>query len=333
LKDNSNVQDVLNRGSGYSRQINYLLVGLARAAGFEASEIFVAPRTGDVFSAPAEDARQLRADVVWVKAGGKEYYLDPASRYYPFGLLPWFETDAAGIRLSDHGAETVSTPSSNPSDATLLRNADLTLSEDGSIAGTLEIEYAGLRGALLRLEKRKEDETGRIKDIEDQTKEWLPVGSTFEISKLENWDNIDMPVRATGSLKISSAASGPLQRLLVPREIFQATQPGLFATQKRVNDIYLQYLYEEMDDIKIHAPSGYTFQATPKDQKIDLGAATYEISVVQQIGVAEVKRHLAMKGGVFGQDQYPRLRAFFGVVKTNDSAQILLQSGPSAQKN
>ena len=43
LKPNSNVEDVLSRGFGTPRDINYLFIGLVRAAGFEATEIRLAP--------------------------------------------------------------------------------------------------------------------------------------------------------------------------------------------------------------------------------------------------------------------------------------------------
>src|ERR1700683_5197098 len=44
LKPNMNVEDVLKRGYGTGRQINYLFIGLARAAGFESNAVFVASR-------------------------------------------------------------------------------------------------------------------------------------------------------------------------------------------------------------------------------------------------------------------------------------------------
>lgn len=49
LKENNNVEDVLRHGYGYAHQINYLFVGLARAAGFDATEVYVAPRNEELF--------------------------------------------------------------------------------------------------------------------------------------------------------------------------------------------------------------------------------------------------------------------------------------------
>jgi len=333
LKPASNVEDVLSRGAGNGQQINYLFVGLARAAGFEATEVHVAPRNSGLFVPDRKDVNELSDDLVWVRAGLKEYYLDPAARSFPFGLLPWFETEAAGIRVDDKHATNVVTPNPASSDATIVRNADLVLSSDGSIAGTLQIDFTGQRAGLLRDEDRNEDENGRTKDLEDEIRDWLPVGSTFHVTKLSNWDDVDQPVHVEGTVKAPSYASGALQRMLMPLDLFQAEELSSFSSQKRVNPIYFPFPYEEIDDVKLHAPSGFKAESVPAGKTADLGAASYSISVATQDDSVEVKRHMAMKDVLFSQDAYPALRAFFGMVRTNDSAQMVLQNAQSAKNN
>ncbi len=235
LKPATNVEEVLTRGYGNGRQINFLFVGLARAAGFDATEEYVLPRSVDISFAPdLKEENALQADVVWVKAGTQEYYLDPGARYYPFGLLPWYETEVAGIRVSKNGGEIVTTSKDDSDNAILVRNADLNVAQDGSVAGTLQVDFEKQYGASLREGKRKEDEAGRTKDIEDEVKEWLPNGSTFEITKIADWDDVEKPVHVEGSLKIPSLSGGPLQRILMPRDVFQGAQAGWFTTTKRV---------------------------------------------------------------------------------------------------
>lgn len=129
LKDNSNVEDVLKHGYGNGRQIDFLFVGLARAAGFEASEVYIAERSRNLFMPKLEDPAELNDDIVWVRAAGKEYWLDPAARYYPFGLLPWYETSTQGLRLNKQGGEFVDVPPPSSSDTVITRHADLEISD------------------------------------------------------------------------------------------------------------------------------------------------------------------------------------------------------------
>jgi hypothetical protein len=333
LKEPSNVEDVLSSGYAYGQQINNLFVGLARAAGFDATGVYVAPRNRDVFLPDRKEVGQLSAYLLWVRAGSKEYYLDPSARYFPFGVLPWYETETGGIRYDKHGGTVVTTPNPVSSDATLVRRADVQVKEDGSIEGNVEVDFTGQEGAILRDEQRKADESGRTKDLADRIKQWLPVGSTFEVTKIANWDDVDQPVRVEGTLKIPSFATIPARRMLMPLELFQATQGSLFTTAKRVNPVYFDYPYEEIDDITVRAPSGFRVASLPKAQKVDLGAALYEISAAPHDNAVEVKRHLAMKGVLFGKEAYPTLRAFFGMVKTDDTAQLVLENAQSAKNN
>ena len=59
LKPNNNVADVLKQGSGTGWEINFLLIGLARAAGFDAEDVRVAPRSGMYFYPARESSRRF----------------------------------------------------------------------------------------------------------------------------------------------------------------------------------------------------------------------------------------------------------------------------------
>lgn len=333
LKDNSNVQDVLNHGYGYEREINFLFVGLARAAGFEATEVFLAPRSNSIFRPELEDAEQLDDDIVWVRASGKEYFLDPAARYFPFGLLPWYETDVRGLRVSKQGGDFVMTPDLEPSEATLVRHADLEVSEDGAAAGEFQVDLTGQRAALIRESDRHEDDTGRKKDLEDEIKDWLPTGASIEITKISNWDDTAQPLHVEGTVKIPGLGSPVGKRMLVPVTLFQAEQGKSFTPEKRVNPIYLHFPYEELDDVTIHVPEGYKIETLPAAQNVNRGAVSYDISASQQKDGVEVKRHLVVNGILFPQTAYPAFRAFFGFVRSNDNAQIVFQGAESAKNN
>jgi hypothetical protein len=333
LKPSSNIEDVLNRGYAYGHQINYLFIGLARAAGFEATEVYVADRNRELFLPNRNEVDQLDANVVWVHAGSQEYYLNPAARYYPFGLLPWYDTETGGIRVDKRGATVVNTPVPASSDATIVRNADLEAKEDGSVAGTLQVDFTGQRAALLREDKRKEDEAGRTKYFEDDIKTWLPAGAEFKITKIANWENTDQPIHIEGTVNVPSFTNSAARRLLMPIEIFQPTQTSAFAPEKRINPVYFHYPYEEIDDIKLRVPAGYKAESLPPDRNVNLGAVTYQITATAQGNSVEVKRHLVEKGVIFTKDDYATLRRFFGTVKTNDNAQMVLQNATSAKNN
>jgi hypothetical protein len=333
LKPNTNAEDVLKRGAGNARDINFLFIALARAAGFETTSIYVAPRNNSMFVKDSQDSRQLGADLVWVKAGGQEYYLDPGARFYGFGLLPWYEAGASGIRLSKQNGDFVNTPGPGFADAVITRHADLNIRDDGGAEGKIEVDFAGQEAGAVRQENRDEDETGRKKALEDKIKQWLPAAATFEVTNVADWDDVEQPVRVEGTVNISSTVNAVNRRMLMPVELFRNEQISYFEAQKRRNDIYFPYPYQEVDDLVFHLGGRYKADSMPAAQKVDRGAAIYEMSATQQGDSVEVNRSLTLKSFLFGKDAYPALRGFFSVVKTDDDAQVLLQRGATAKNN
>lgn len=330
LKQNSNVQDVLQHGYGDGWQLTALFIGLARTAGFDASEVMLGPRNMVFFDPPREDTTQLAGEIAWVRAGGQEYWLDPASPTYPFGLLPWEESGTDGVRVTKKGAEIVSTPVPNNTTAVVTRHGDLQIDADGAVHGTLQISFAGQEGAVRRREGIQKDDAGRKKQTEDEIREWLPVGASFQLTKLSNWPDNDKPLVADGTLRLPSFGSEVAHRIMFPAEIFSVPQASRLTAQTRYNAIYFSYPYERDDDLRFQLPAGYKVEGLPKDRKLDLKAALYQISCTQTATTVEVKRDLVMNALLLDKKFYPTVRAFFGTAKSTDAEQAVLENVQSA---
>lgn len=333
LKPNANVEDVLKHGYGTGREINYLFIGLAREAGFEASEVYLKSRAHGVWNPGEEDTKELDADIVWVRAGGKDYYLDPAATYFPFGILPWYEAGTIGLRVKKDGGDIAETPKAPSSDGTIVRHADLTMDEEGVATGKLRVDFTGQRAALRREENRNEDETGRKKSLEEEIQGWLPTGSTLEITSVAGWEKIGEPLRVEGTVKIASFGTSAGRRMLSPLTPFQAMQAKSFSSAQRSNPIFFRFPYEETDEIVLHAPAGYKVETLPPTKHMQPGALSYDISIASQGDAAVVKRHLVVQAIQITLGSYSALRQFFTLVKSDDEAQVVYQSAANAKTN
>jgi hypothetical protein len=147
------------------------------------------------------------------------------------------------------------------------------------------------------------------------------------------WDKNTEPLHVEGTVSINGLGAPAGTRLLVPIEIFQGRYANVFAAEKRVNIVEFRYPYEEIDDIKITGPAGYTIASLPSPGNVDAGAAVYSIAATQQGNTLEVKRQFAMKGTMFDSKYYASVRALYGKVKADDNAQVILQNSPSAKNN
>ncbi len=333
LKPNANVEEVLKHGYGTARQLNFTFTGLARAAGFPAFEVFVAPRHVNLFNPDLMDASELAADIVWVHGGTQDYYLDPSAAAYPFAMLPWFETSTQGVRCKKDGGEVETIPPVHATEATIVRNADVEIDSDGEATARIQVDFTGQMGADRRRQIHDEDEAGRQKTLGEEIKAWLPAGSTFDVTTINNWNNNELPVHVEGTAKIPTLGTPAGHRMLIPAAVFQAPEPAAFYPEKRLYPIYFNCPYQDIDDVRLHVPSGYKIEAVPPERKLKPGAVAYEISAAQQNSVVEVKRLLEIDGLLFPATSYKALRTFFNFVKTDDDAQIVLQNTESAKNN
>jgi Domain of Unknown Function with PDB structure (DUF3857) len=333
IKPNSNVEDVFKHNYATSRQMNYTFVGLARTAGFSATEVLLAPRNLNFFIPEALDVSQLSADIVWVHAGTQDYYLDPSASTYPFGILPWYETSTRGVRFTKEGGEIVAIPAAAPNQTTIVRNSELVLDSDGEATGKLRVDFTGSAAASRREQNHSADAAGRSKTLGDEIKGWLPSGSAIEAVAVTNWENNELPVHVECTVKIPGLGTEAGRRMLVPASVFQARQAASFQPEKRLYPVYIRSPYQEIDDAKLTAPDGYKIEAIPTTKQLKPGFVSYEISAAQQTNVVEVKRLLVIDGLMFPVKNYPALRNFFNLVKSNDETQIVLQNAESAKNN
>ena len=333
IKSNENVQDILSHGYATARQINWFFIGLARAAGFEASGVYLVPRNRDIFRPSGQDTNALTADIVWVRAAGKEYWLDPAALFYPFGLFSWVETESKGVRVSNHGAEFIETPAASSSDAVRARTADLEMGDDGSAKGKLQVDFKGLFGAIHRTASRNEDEAGRKKTLEKEIQGWLPAGSSFEVTAITDWDAIGKPLHVEGSLTVPAMGSLTGHRITVPLAVFQTAFWKSFEAEQRFNPVYFNFREEQFDAINMRLPRGYKLEVLPAKKVVNPGSAmSYEITPSSEGDRVEVKRHLALSDIHYPVDSYAAIRSFFNLVKNDDEGQLILARAETAKK-
>ena len=331
IKPNASVEDVIKHNYGNGREVNFLFLALARTAGFSAAEVYVAPRNVNFFLPNTLDASQLSADIVWVHTSSRDYYLDPASAAFPFGILPWYETNTRGLRCTKDGGEIVTIPPALPSQSAYVRTADIHIDSEGEATGTLQVDITGQLAADSREENRAEDEAGRRKTINDEITAWLPTGSTFDLGKLDNWKDNNLPLHIEGTVKIPNFGTSAGRRILVPASIFHSGLSAAFRPEKRLYPVYFSSPYEDIDETKFHVPEGFKIEAVPASNQVKPGFVSYEISSAQQNNIVVVKRHLVIDGMIFPVTSYAPLRSFFNQVKSNDDAQIVLQDAETAK--
>ena len=325
-----NAADVLKYGYGSGYDLTWLFVGLARAAGFEASGGFVATRNDYFFQQNRMNSDELNSNVAIVKVDGKDLFFDPGSAFIPYGLLPWMETGVNGLKLNKDGGVWVDTPLPLSVDSQIVRKADFKISDDGSLEGKVAVTYTGLEAATRRQSWRNQDAEARKKYLEDVLKDYVPASIDVELKNQPDWESSEKPLVAEYEVKIPGWVSSAGRRALMPAGIFCSTEKRMFEHANRVNAIYFQYPHRKTDDVTVELPAGLKIGSLPKPADQDAKAAEYILTVEEKSGAIHVTRVLRNDLVLLQKDLYPTLRNFFLVVKSSDEKQIVLEPGAAA---
>ena len=319
--------DLLRAGGGDGRDITWVYLGLVRAAGIEAYPVWVSSRDVYFFNAKAMSVNELNANVVLVKLNGKDVYCDPGTAFAPFGLLPWNETGTIGLKLDKDGGAFVQTGLPESADSVVERKADLKMSEDGTLSGKVTMTFSGLEAMRRRIEERNEDEAERKQYMEDQLKEFVPVGIEVELTNKPDWNSSSPTLTAEYSLKVPGWATAAGHRALVPVGLFSATEKQLFTHRDRVHPIYFQFPCQRKDDVTIELPLSWKVTMIPPSKLQDSKAVVYNLKIANENGALHVTRLLRNDLLVIEQKQYPSLQGFFQIVRTGDEQAIVVQPG------
>ena len=333
LKENNNVEDLLKRGYGNGTEINFLFIALCRAAGFEAWSVRVSTRDDYFFNKNLLDRRQLNNNVVLVRAGTKDYFLDPGTALAPFGLMPWYETGVIGMRLSSNGTTFVNTTAPTSVDAVIDRKASLKLEDDGGISGTLIATFSGQEALRRRLNARHDDDTERRKDLVDEAKDWLPAGATVELLNTPDWTTADQPLRAEFRVRIEGLGTSTGRRLLLPVTVLAGSKQRRFEHSTRTHPVYFNYPFRTQDDVTLELPAVLQVSSLPAAQKNQADFGLYQNSCQKSASALRCQRVLVIEGIFFQVQYYPRLRGFFETVRSGDEEQVVLQSSASGARN
>jgi Domain of Unknown Function with PDB structure (DUF3857) len=331
-KDPGNVEEIWKKQYANGGELTWLFLALARAAGFDASGIWVSDRQNYFFTPVTMDGRRLDENVVVVKVNGKDIFFDPGSAFVPYGMLPWNETGVQGLKLDKDGGSWLQTYLPASAESGIQRKAELKLSDTGDLEGKLTLTFTGLEASSRRVEERLTDDAARKKFLEDGVRESIPAACEVELSNQPDWKSSG-PLIAEFSLKVPGWVSGAGRRALLPVGLFSAPEKHLFDHANRIQPIYFEFPFQRIDDISIDLPLGWQVSSVPTPQKQDAHIITYTMKAENDKGTLRLNRTLNVDILMLDPKYYSALRSFFQAVRTVDEQQVMLQPGAANASN
>ncbi|HZQ19416.1 MAG TPA: DUF3857 and transglutaminase domain-containing protein [Terriglobales bacterium] len=322
--------DVLENHSGDHDELNRLFVAMVRAAGIPASLIWVPNRERDIFVKQYMDTSQFDAEIAVVELNGKDVFLDPGTKFCPYGILDWRYTGVQGLRQSPKGADVGETPPPSYSQSISTRMARLTLDEHGTASGTVSLMFKGTATMSHRQRGGMTDADGRKKLLEDELRGILPGNSEISLDNVPDWENPETPLIAQFHVSFPFAVAAG-KRLMLSQHVFQVNEKPRFPSADRRNAIYFHVPWQEADEVHITIPAGMEVESLAPDDTVKLSYAIYKVQQKQEKpDTIFSRRDFIMGEGVFTPQEYKEIKRFFDKVKADDDQPALVRLSQSA---
>jgi hypothetical protein len=336
-KDNKTPADTLKRGEGTVSDIDTLFAAMASATGFDVKLAKMADRGDAFFQENFTDGYFLRTADIAVKVGDKWEFFDPGTPYLPFGMLRWQEEGVRAVICDPKEFTFLPTPLTPPEKSKTLRNAKLTLSEDGTIEGDVHIQYTGHEAVSMKQSYEDDSAAEREKSVSDLVKRRM---STVEISQIniQNVTEQSKPVTLDYHVKVPGYAQKTGKRLFLQPEFFEYGIGALFPNGDRKQPIYFTYPWSEDDTVTITVPEGYELDNADSPGSIAAGTvSSYDVKINfnKETRTLGYKRTFFFGGGnsiLFPVTAYAQLKQLFDMIHEKDSHAITLKQATSGKQ-
>ena len=333
LKTNNGAEDVLEHRSGTHDELNRLFVAMVRAAGIPASLIWVPDRSEGVFLKQYMSTRQFDAEVAIVQLDSKDVYLDPGTKFCPYGILDWRYSGVDGLREGGKGPQIVQTPYPDFKQAVETRMARVSLDQHGTLSGAVSLVFKGQPAMQRRQQGGKTDAEGRKKLLKDEMRAMLPGNSEVSLTGDPDWQDPEKPFVAEFHI---SCPIGTLagKRLMVGQQLFQSNDKARFPASTRSNGIYFEYPWQEADEVYITLPAGFELESLAPDDLVKLDYAFYKVQH-QRLDPNRIfsRRDFVMAGNAIPKDRYNEIKGFFDKLKADDDQPALVKVTASVATN
>ena len=330
--DLKHAEDVLKRGIGTSIYIELLFASLAQATGYRVYLVASGDRSDNFFTPekyPFASFIHLACVAVWT--GAEWRYFNASLPYVPYGFLTWNEEGVTGMFVTEETFMWRDVPISDQETSPAKRVAKLTLLDDGTLEGTVKLEYYGQQAISRRRDIYRASEAKRKENAEEQVKGRMSTAETSDVT-VENLNDTAKPLIYSMKVRIPNYAQRTGQRLFLQPGFFEYGVKPLFSAATREHSIYFAYPWSESDRVEIRLPPGFDLdnpsQPGPITDPKQIGSLKILLNHDKATNTLLYERefHFGEGGNVlFPPAAYPILKRMWDAFSKADSHMIVLK--------
>ncbi len=331
IKPSKSTSDTYKKMQGTSGDINELFASLATALGFEARLAFGGDRSQKFFNVSQAHTSFIHFSAIAVNVNNRWQYFDPGNFFAPYGTLPWWEEDTAVLLLGYKDYITTKTPLSGVEKSVEKRSAKLKLLDDGTLEGTVKIEYTGQLSYERKIDNYEKSPAKREEMLKEEIKTRMSTAEVTDIS-IDNVTDPEKPFTYQFKIRVPNYAQKTGKRLFLQPGFFEYGTSPLFSTATRKYDIYFHFPWSEHDEVDIELPQGFTLDNADAPGLLAdpqrIGSLNITIRLDQKTNILKLERKFYFGGGnnyLFPPEAYGAVKSLFDAFHKADTHTITLR--------
>jgi hypothetical protein len=256
LPQNKSAADVLKNKTASSQFVDLLFGAMANSLGYETRIAFSGDRSKMFFEPKMTNEAFIHPAAIAVKVGDGWKFYNPGVSFLPHGMLLWNEEDVWALLVGEKNYLWVTTPFSDVNKSIARRTGKFKLLEDGTLEGSVRIEYTGQSGLIQKLDSYDNSESKREEDLREDVKRRMSTAELSEV-KIENVTDPNKPLVYAYNIRVPGYAQRTGKRLFFQPAFFSHGAGAMFPAASRKHDVYFQYPWSEEDHITIELPKGF----------------------------------------------------------------------------
>ena len=311
-------QDVLEKKSGSSGDINLLYASMLKKAGIKVGLVLLSTRNNGYVSEAFPSSGQFNYVVCQVTIGDEDLLLDATEKNLPYDMLPPRCFNHNGFLVSFEQCGWIGLEPFKREKISL--NANMVLSDDGSLKGQVKASKDGY-AAFNSREKLVAGEDTYKKDS------FIHRYANVQKSEILNTKEIDKPLVETYELSLDDYATVSADLIYFNPFLFLREESNPFVLNERVYPIDFSSLVDQVVVYNITIPEGYGIEELPQSKVFTLpeNAAKCTFNITLTNNKIVVMSRLQINKTLFAQEEYPNLKEFYARLVAKNSENVVLK--------
>ena len=316
---------VLSVRYGDCKDKTTLMISMLDLVGIEAFPVMLNPAPYQRIDLELPSLGQFSHLIAAVPREDGDYiWLDPTADTCGYEDLPARNRGRKGFVIRNDRGEFVDIPVSTPESNRLIVDTEITLTEDGAVQGTMQIDTLGQYNIEARLEYKQVSPSAWKDTFAVGLGVQFP-GVRVDSVQISDLADLNVPVQLNVDFTVKNYTESVGDRLMFPLPSDEFSDYAqIFAAAERQHPLDLSYPMQMKKTIRIALPEGWR-ASFPKDVRLDNRFASMERRYTLEGNQIHYEINFAIKAPIIPPEDYPAAKRFFDTLVREDRTQLILE--------